>query len=197
MHNLSEYKELYHYDSKRSLVMNELTGVVYMMKTLTTYDEGVYEYLKNNKERHIPEIYFYTKDENNNLIVVEEVVQGNTFDVIINKDMPDKEKLKYFYELLEGLSFLHNAPEPIIHRDLKPSNIMITKKGELKILDYDAAKIYKPDSSGDTTKLGTEGVTAPEQYGFMQSDPRSDIYAVGKMLENRVKSIKFCTERSI
>ena len=183
MHNLSEYKELYHYDSKRSLVMNEVTGVIYMKKTLSTYDEGVYEYLKANKEPHIPEIYFFTKDENNNLIVIEEVVQGNTFDVFINKDMPDKEKLKYFYELLEGLSFLHNAPEPIIHRDLKPSNIMITKKGELKILDYDAAKIYKPENTGDTTRLGTEGVAAPEQYGFMQSDPRSDIYAVGKMLE--------------
>lgn len=163
--------------------MNEVTGVVYMMKTLTTYDEDVYEYLSTHKERHIPEIYFYTKNSNGNLVVIEEVVQGNTFDVIIDSSsMPDSEKLKCFQELLEGLSFLHNAPKPIIHRDLKPSNIMITNSGELKILDYDAARIYKPDNSGDTTRLGTEGVAAPEQYGFMQSDCRSDIYAVGKML---------------
>ena len=183
MHDLSEYKELYHYDSKRSLVMNEVTGVVYMMKTLTTYDEDVYEYLSTHKERHIPEIYFYIKNSNGNLVVIEEVVQGNTFDVIIDSSsMPDSEKLKCFQELLEGLSFLHNAPKPIIHRDLKPSNIMITNSGELKILDYDAARIYKPDNSGDTTRLGTEGVAAPEQYGFMQSDPRSDIFAIGKML---------------
>ena len=66
----------------------------------------------------------------------------------------------------------------------KASNIMVTGNGEVKIIDYDAAKIYKPDSSGDTTHLGTDGVAAPEQYGFMQSDTRSDVYAVGKMLAN-------------
>ena len=85
--------------------------------------------------------------------------------------------------MLDGLGFLHDAPKPIIHRDLKPSNIIVTENGEVKILDYDAAKIYKPDNTGDTTFLGTDGIAAPEQYGFMQSDPRSDIYAVGKMLE--------------
>lgn len=185
MHDLSEYRELYHYDSKRSLVINEVTGVIYMMKTLSDYDEDVYAYLSEHKEKHIPEIYFYTKDSKNNLVVIEEVIQGNTFDVIINNtSMPDKEKLNYFYELIEGLSFLHNAPAPIIHRDLKPSNIMLTNKGEIKILDYDAAKVYKPENTVDTTRLGTEGVAAPEQYGFMQSDPRSDIYAVGRMLAN-------------
>lgn len=183
MNNLGEYKELYHYDSKRSLVRNELTGDVRMMKVLSHYDEGVYAYLFANAEKHIPKIYEYHKDASGNLVVIEEFVQGNTFDVLINDSkMPDKTKLGYFLELLEGLTFLHNAPNPIIHRDLKPSNIMVTDKGEVKILDYDAAKIYKPDSTGDTTYLGTDGVAAPEQYGFMQSDPRSDVYAVGKML---------------
>ena len=183
MHNVSEYRELYHYDDKRSLVIDEKTGDVCMMKRLLHYDESVYAYLSSNKNIHVPAILAYWKDDNNNLIVIEEFVQGNTFDVLINdRTMPDKTKLNYFLELLDGLAFLHNAPNPIIHRDLKPSNIMVTEKGELYILDYDAAKIYKPDSSGDTTYLGTDGVAAPEQYGFMQSDPRSDVYAVGKML---------------
>lgn len=182
MHNISEYKELYHYDDKRSLVMNEVTGDVRMMKRLTHFDEGVYAYLFENKNPHIPQIYEYWKD-GDVLIVIEEVVQGNTFDITMNdKDISDREKLSLFLQMLEGLIFLHSAPQPIIHRDLKPSNIMVTDKGEVKILDYDAAKIYKPDSTGDTTHLGTEGVAAPEQYGFMQSDPRSDVYAAGKIL---------------
>lgn len=182
MHNLSEYKELYHYDDKRSLVMNEVTGDVRMMKRLTHFDEDVYAYLSSHRDNHVPVIYGYWKEEDC-LIVIEEVVQGNTFDIVINdRTMPDKEKLKLFVELLEGLKFLHSADKPIIHRDLKPSNIMVTEKGEVKILDYDAAKIYKADSTGDTTNLGTAGMAAPEQYGFMQSDPRSDVYAVGKML---------------
>ena len=183
MDNLSEYRELYHYDSKRSLVMNQITGDIRMMKTLSHYDENVYFYLFANKDKHIPTIHGIYKDAYNNLIVLEEFVQGNTFDVLISdRTVSDKQKLSYFLDLLEGLNFLHNAPTPIIHRDLKPSNILITENGEVKILDYDAAKIYKPDSNGDTTFLGTVGVAAPEQYGFMQSDPRSDIYAVGKML---------------
>ena len=185
MPNLSDYKELYHYDNKRSLVVNQMTGDIRMMKILSHYDEGVYAYIIAHKEKHIPNIFEIYKDGNNNLIVIEELIQGNTFDIVImDQTIPYKTKLKYFLDLLDGLSFLHSAPNPIIHRDLKPSNIMLTEKGEVKILDYDAAKIYKPDSSGDTTFLGTDGVAAPEQYGFMQSDPRSDIYAVGKMLTN-------------
>ena len=183
MNNLSEYRELYHYDDKHSLVISQITGDVRMMKTLTHYDESVYVYLCSNPSKYIPIIYGIFKDTNNNLIVIEEFIQGNTFDVLMNdRTMPDKKKLNYFLDLLKGLSFLHNAPNPIIHRDLKPSNLMITEKGEIKILDYDAAKVYKPNSNGDTTFLGTVGVAAPEQYGFMQSDPRSDVYAVGKML---------------
>lgn len=154
-----------------------------MMKILSHYDESVYAYLYANPEKHIPKIFVFFKDGYGNLIVVEEFIQGNTFDILISDNtMPDNTKLSYFLEMLEGLAFLHSAPNPIIHRDLKPSNIMVTDKGEVKILDYDAAKIYKPGSTGDTTYLGTDGVAAPEQYGFMQSDPRSDVYAVGRML---------------
>ncbi len=183
MYNFSEYKELYHYDAKRSLVMNEVTGDVCMMKRLSHYDENVYAYLNTNKDKHIPKIYEFFRESTGNLIVIEEFIQGNTFDVLIaDRTMPDNKKLSYFLELLEGLTFLHSAPNPIIHRDLKPSNIMVTQNGEVKILDYDAAKIYKPESTRDTTYLGTAGIAAPEQYGFMQSDPRSDVYAVGKML---------------
>ncbi len=182
MNNFAEYKELYHYDSKRSLVINQVTGDIRMMKRLEHFDENVYAYLYANGNEHVPKIYGLYKDSQN-LIVIEEVIQGNTFDIIINdKNMPANKKLGMFLELLEGLTFLHNAPSPIIHRDLKPSNIMVTTEGKVKILDYDAAKIYKPDSNGDTTFIGTVGVAAPEQYGFMQSDPRSDVYAVGKML---------------
>lgn len=163
--------------------MNQITGDIRMKKTLSHYDENVYFYLFANKNKHIPVIHGLYKDASNNLIVLEEYVQGNTFDIMMSdQNIPAKQKLAYFLDLLEGLNFLHNAPTPIIHRDLKPSNIIITENGEVKILDYDAAKIYKPDSNGDTTFLGTVGVAAPEQYGFMQSDPRSDIYAVGKML---------------
>ena len=154
MPNFADYKELYHYDEKRSLVRNEMTGDVRMMKKLSHYDESVYSYLYANPEKHIPRIIELYKDAYGSLYVIEEFVQGNTFDVLISdQTMPDNKKLKYFLDLLEGLTFLHNTPNPIIHRDLKPSNIMVTENGDVKILDYDAAKVYKPNSTGDTTFL--------------------------------------------
>ena len=47
------------------------------------------------------------------------------------------------------------------------------------LVDFDAAKVYKSGESCDTVLLGTEGHAAPEQYGFAQSDPRTDVYGVG------------------
>lgn len=182
MHDLDGYEELYHYEDGRSLVLNTVTQDVLMMKRLKFFDEEVYDYLYKNPCKFIPKIHDIVKT-GESLIVVEDRVQGVTFDVVMmDKSLTDKARKQYFFQLLDGLEFLHSAPKPIIHRDLKPSNIMVTDKGQVMIIDYDAAKIYKADQDDDTTNLGTDGWAAPEQYGFMQSDPRTDIYAVGKML---------------
>ena len=184
MNSTPDYKELYQYDEKHSLVIDEISGDVYISKRLTHYDPDVYQFLYTHSDRHIPRIVNLI-EEGEELVVIEEYIRGNTFDVILgDASMPDRDKLKYFVDLCEGLMFLHNAPKPIIHRDLKPSNILIADDGRLVIIDYDAAKIFKSDQNQDTTFLGTEGRAAPEQYGFMQSDVRTDIYAVGRMLKD-------------
>ena len=182
MHDLDTYEELYHYEDGRSLVLNTVTQDVLMMKRLKFFNEEVYNYLYKNPCKYIPKIHDIVK-VGDRLIVIEDRVQGVTLDVIMMDDsLTEKERKEYFFQLLDALEFLHSAPNPIIHRDLKPSNIMVTDKGQVMVIDYDAAKIYKADQNDDTTNLGTDGWAAPEQYGFMQSDPRTDIYAVGKML---------------
>lgn len=181
---MPDYKELYKYDAKHSLVIDEISGEVFISKHLTHYDMDVYEYIRSHRDRHIPRIRDLI-DNGSVLTVIEEYIKGNTFDVILDDtSVPDKTKTNYFLELCDGLKFLHSAPKPIIHRDLKPSNIIIADDGRLVIIDYDAAKTYKDDQAQDTTFLGTEGRAAPEQYGFMQSDARTDIYAVGRMLKD-------------
>ena len=177
------YEELYHYEDGRKLVINKDTQDVLMMKRITHYDEDVFTYLRDNPNEHIPKIRDIIRTDDG-LLVTEDQVHGVTFDVIIDDmQMSFKKKISYFYQLLDGLAFLHSAPKPIIHRDLKPSNIMVNDRDQVIIIDYDAAKIYKPDQEDDTVNLGTDGWAAPEQYGFRQSDPRTDIYAVGKMLQ--------------
>lgn len=82
-----------------------------------------------------------------------------------------------FRELCSGLSALHSAG--VIHRDIKPSNIILGNDGHIKIIDFDAARIKKPNADKDTLFIGTDGFAAPEQFGFMQTDERSDIYSFG------------------
>lgn len=82
-----------------------------------------------------------------------------------------------FIELCEGLSALHKAR--IIHRDIKPSNIILGDDGHVKLIDFDAARTLKPAADKDTVFVGTDGFAPPEQYGFTQTDQRSDIYALG------------------
>ncbi|MBR6960130.1 MAG: protein kinase [Clostridiales bacterium] len=179
----SIYKELYHYDDKHSLVMNEITHDVCFMKTLVHYDISVYQYIKDNPNKFIPRI-FDIFEENNTLYVVEEYIQGSSFDsVIYGGRVTDQVKLNYFINLCYGIKYLHDAPNHIIHRDIKLSNIIIAEDGDLKIIDYDAAKVYKPGAKRDTVLIGTEGMAAPEQYGFRQSDERTDIYAIGMLLK--------------
>lgn len=97
--------------------------------------------------------------------------------------LPFNERIRILTEICDGLTFLHGAEPPIIHRDLKASNIMLTEDGVVKIIDYDAAKVYISGEEKDTVLMGTHGVAAPEQYGFAASDVRTDIFALGKLVD--------------
>lgn len=124
--------------------------------------------------------------------VVEEYISGKTLDIII--DETEKEGLisigdfrNYILELLETLEVLHNQNPPIIHRDVKPDNIIITNDNHLRLMDFDAARVYKEESDKDTVLLGTRGYVAPEQYGYAQTDARSDVYSVGVVMQELLR----------
>ena len=146
----------------------------------------IYMTLKDSDNPHVPKIYrLFERDEK--LIVVEEFIDGKTLEEIltylpnsINEDSAEKILL----QLCDALSVFH--AKNIIHRDLKPSNIMLTDKNFVKVIDFGIARIFKPEKSADTETLGTRGYAPPEQYGLFdlgQTDPRSDIYALGVTLK--------------
>lgn len=66
----------------------------------------------------------------------------------------------------------------IIHRDITPSNVII-RGGEVHLIDLGIARVGDMTARHDTTRLGTWGFAAPEQYGFAQTDARSDVYSIG------------------
>lgn len=100
---------------------------------------------------------------------------------------------RYMVQLCGILEQLHSLDPPIIHRDVKPSNIMITSYDNVILLDLNAARYYSgnPNQEADTKLLGTHGYAAPEQYGFRESSPQSDIFSVGRTLKEAVGTLPY------
>ncbi|NLB89813.1 MAG: DUF5050 domain-containing protein, partial [Clostridiales bacterium] len=71
---------------------------------------------------------------------------------------------------------------PVIHRDLKPQNIVIDPKGQVKLIDFGIAREHKPGNTQDTTIILTGPYAAPEQFGFEQTSPLTDIYGLGVVM---------------
>lgn len=188
------YEEISVLEDGKSIVRDVPSGRLYFKKRLRVYIEQVFSWLRDHPTRYVPGIAAYWK-EDDELIVIEELVQGRTLEEILQDaekqteagkepdPLPFAKRIDILTQICDGLTFLHDARPPIIHRDLKPSNIMITDDGTVKIIDYDAAKIQTKGEKKDTVLIGTHGIAAPEQYGFASSDVRTDIFAMGKLVE--------------
>ncbi len=117
--------------------------------------------------------------------LVEEYVKGQMLFSLPLKEKPMDFRLAVYIarQLCEALIYLHSLKPPIIYRDIKPTNIIINAKGQIKLIDFGAAKEYELRANEDKESVGTVGYAAPEQYlGEGQSDTRSDIYAFGALL---------------
>jgi tetratricopeptide (TPR) repeat protein len=79
-------------------------------------------------------------------------------------------------QICSVLSYLHNLTPPIIFRDLKPSNIMVTKRDEVKLIDFGIARTFQ--SQTQATVIMTIGYAPPEQLQG-RPEPRSDLYSLG------------------
>ena len=89
---------------------------------------------------------------------------------------------RHLHSACDILIYLHGLERPIIHRDIKPQNIIVKPDGKISLIDFDTARVYQSDSKSDTQFIGTREYAPPEQYGFSQTDARTDIYSVGVVL---------------
>lgn len=90
--------------------------------------------------------------------------------------------LDYLISLTELLQFLHGMDPPLIHRDIKPQNVVIDAEGICHFIDLGISRFYQPDKLTDTVVMGTRLTAPPEQFGYQQTDTRSDIYSLGILL---------------
>ncbi len=142
-------------------------GEQYVRKT-SRFDKSAIQLISELDSPYIAKIIEYNNDE-----IYMEYVDG---EVLSNKNNPP-DVYQLFIELCDAVSALHSVG--VIHRDIKPSNIMLTSDGHIKLIDFDAARVKKINQDKDTSFIGTDGFAPPEQYGFEQTDERSDIYALG------------------
>jgi serine/threonine-protein kinase len=150
------------------------------------------------KERFIQEARAASALDHNNICHINEVNETEDGSTYIAMSYYDGETLKekvdqgplridealtIAIQVAEGLQEAHE--KGIIHRDIKPANIMITDKGQVKIMDFGLAKsIVGSMVTKAGTTLGTIGFMSPEQSRGEQVDKRTDIWSLGVLLYN-------------
>lgn len=165
------------------LVRSQLDEGIYIKKELKNYNLDVYNQIIKIENIYMAKIYEMFKCDDS-LIVIEEFINGKTLQRILDDNGPLDEDIAigYIINLCSILDILHNQTPSVIHRDIRPSNIIIDNSGVLKLIDFDVSRVYKEESNMDTHILGTKGYASPEQFGFEQTDCRSDIYSVGVLI---------------
>lgn len=129
---------------------------------------------------------FLTAEEDGRTWVVEEYIDGESLQELWERGerFSAAEIKAMLREMSEGLAALHRAG--VVHRDIKPAHIL-RQGGRLRLIDFDAARLMRDDAAPDTRHLGTVGYAPPEQYGYGQTDGRSDVYALGVTFEKLLK----------
>lgn len=138
---------------------------------------GLFRRIRNVSCPYLERLVEQSEDENG-AYFISEYVEGTSAS---ERTFSEKEAVKSLLELCAAIRALHKSG--VIHRDIKPSNIICGNDGHIRLIDFDSARLRVKFQSRDTEILGTGGYAAPEQYGFMQTDDRSDIYAFGVTME--------------
>ena len=116
------------------------------------------------------------------MFIVMEYIDGRELREIIQSEIPNLQSaIDYATQIVAGLQAAHE--KDVTHRDIKSSNIMITDKGQVKIMDFGLAKIYGgPQLTKVGTTLGTTAYMSPEQARGEEVDERADIWSFGVVL---------------
>jgi serine/threonine-protein kinase len=142
------------------------------------------EMLAGLSHPHLPRVTDHFEQDGKAYLVME-FVPGETLLSFLQREglpQPQARVFEWMRQLCDALEYLHTQNPPIIFRDLKPANIMLTPSGQIKLVDFGIARLFKPGQAKDTQAFGTVGYSAPEQYGRGQTDARSDVYALGVLI---------------
>jgi tetratricopeptide (TPR) repeat protein/predicted Ser/Thr protein kinase len=129
-------------------------------------------------------------EEGGQVFIVMQYIDGQSLaERIWKRPLPPGDVVDIGLQVAQALEEAHAAG--IIHRDIKPQNIIITPRGQVKVLDFGLAKHDRPDAADAETKerlteagnvVGTPAFMSPEQWRGREGDARSDIFSLGVTL---------------
>lgn len=177
-------------DSSTFLVKETATGILCVLKwgrnrqaEFLRNEMEIMEKMADRKLSGIPKAYRIF-EENGEVYLVREYIEGISLaQMVLQKGgISEAEICRISRKICQTAEQFQNPDEPMIHRDIKPENIVVTPGGEVVFIDFGTMRSYKKDGSRDTFVVGTRGTAAPEQYGYTQTDQRTDVYAIGQTM---------------
>lgn len=177
-------------DSSTFLVKETATGILCVLKwgrnrqaEFLRNEMEIMEKMADRKLSGIPKAYRIF-EENGEVYLVREYIEGMSLaQMVLQKGgISEAEICRISRKICQTAEQFQNPDEPMIHRDIKPENIVVTPGGEVVFIDFGTMRSYKKDGSRDTFVVGTRGTAAPEQYGYIQTDQRTDVYAIGQTM---------------
>lgn len=165
-----------HTSSRGTVEVFEENGEKRIRRTVNA-ELPLYETLKNSECKYLPRIYSVDIGDGKT-VIIEEFISGKN---LLTANLNEKQVIRTMVQLCSALDFIHSLD--IVHRDIKPSNILLSEDGDIRLIDFEAARFVRDDKDRDTRYLGTDGFAPPEQYGFSQTDFRTDIYAAGQTMK--------------
>ena len=177
-------------DSSTFLVKETATGILCVLKwgrnrqaEFLLNEMEIMEKMADRKLSGIPKTYRIF-EENGEVYLVREYIEGMSLaQMVLQKGgISEAEICRISRKICQTAEQFQNPDEPMIHRDIKPENIVVTPGGEVVFIDFGTMRSYKKDGSRDTFVVGTRGTAAPEQYGYTQTDQRTDVYAIGQTM---------------
>ena len=147
-------------------------------------------FMASLQHENILHVVDFVKDGHSMYIVMEYVQGIDLYDLLeLSPVLPAEEAAIIALQVARALDYAHFRG--IIHRDIKPANIMLSKRGEVKLMDFGIARDDKLSDLTETgTGLGTPSYMSPEQILGDKLDARSDLFSLGVVLYQMVTGRK-------
>jgi serine/threonine protein kinase len=146
----------------------------------------------NLEHPNICHIYEISESDGHSFIVMQYLVGTTLAEMMSRGRMGIAKALDIATQIVEGLVEAHS--QGIVHRDIKPANVIVSDKGQVKILDFGLAKFIEVESGAETSQglnssgaiMGTVPFMSPEQLRGKFVDARSDVFSLGALLYEMV-----------